>query len=145
MADELSLNEKIYAVIQEIPPGRIATYGQIAAIVGPPADARIVGYALAAMGHQAAVVPWQRVINAQGKISTAGARQRQILEAEGILFDRTGKADLDRFGWQGPDPAWARQHGFHPLPPGTPPGRAPSPHPLLDLLHFEDPSEKETG
>jgi methylated-DNA-protein-cysteine methyltransferase-like protein len=97
-------------VIRAIPRGKVATYGQIAAIVGPPCDARTVGYALAALGHLLVqpAVPWQRVVNARGAIRTSPAgRQRGALEAEGIEFDATGTIDLDRFGWlpdDGPPP-----------------------------------------
>jgi hypothetical protein len=59
-------------------------------------------------------VPWQRVINAQGKVST-GPRQHHLLEQEGVVFNAKGHTDLRRFGWQGPDPAWAATHGFHVL------------------------------
>jgi hypothetical protein len=59
-------------------------------------------------------VPWQRVINAQGKVST-GPRQQHLLEQEGIIFNAKGHTDLRRFGWQGPDPAWAATHGFQVL------------------------------
>lgn len=123
MTEDLTLNECIYAVVQQIPPGVVATYGQIAAIVGPPVDARIVGYALAALGPLAASVPWQRVINAQGKISTREVQQRWLLEAEGVEFDDKGKTDLDRFGWEGPDPEWCKAQGFRSIPSGMRPGR----------------------
>jgi methylated-DNA-protein-cysteine methyltransferase-like protein len=56
-------------------------------------------------------IPWQRVINAQGKVST-GRRQQQLLEQEGVIFNAKGHTDLRRFGWQGPDPVWAEAHGF---------------------------------
>ncbi len=96
------LNEKIYAVVRQVPPGRVTTYGRVAKIVGG-CTARMVGYAMAATpdGSQ---VPWQRVINSQGKISPHGfgygsAIQRQLLEEEGIVFDLSGKIDLSKFGW----------------------------------------------
>jgi methylated-DNA-protein-cysteine methyltransferase-like protein len=104
---------RIYEVVRQIPPGRVATYGQVAAVVGPPATARQVGEAMAALrhGHPGPPVPWQRVINAQGKVST-GRRQQRLLEQEGVVFNAKGCTDLRRFGWQGPDPAWAAAHGF---------------------------------
>ncbi|RME70512.1 MAG: cysteine methyltransferase [Chloroflexi bacterium] len=113
------VQKRIYAVVRQIPPGRVATYGQIAAIVGG-CTARMVGYALAALPPETDV-PWQRVINRQGKISPRGAgdgslRQRLLLEAEGIAFDQAHRVDLGRFGWQGPDWAWAARHGFVPVP-----------------------------
>ncbi|KPL19096.1 MAG: hypothetical protein AMJ92_05185 [candidate division Zixibacteria bacterium SM23_81] len=88
-----------------IPRGRVATYGQIAAYVGH-CSPRQVGYAMAALTD--ADVPWQRVINSQGRISlpenSRGAiQQRDLLENEGIVFGRTGQVDLKRFGWDGPE------------------------------------------
>jgi methylated-DNA-protein-cysteine methyltransferase-like protein len=96
------LNEKIYAVVRQVPPGRVTTYGTVAKIVGG-CTARMVGYAMAAT-PDGSNVPWQRVINSQGKISPHGlgygsAIQRQLLEAEGIVFDPSGKIDLNKFGW----------------------------------------------
>ena len=107
--------QRIYATIRQIPPGRVATYGQVAKITGG-CTARMVGYALAAL-KAGMDVPWQRVINSQGKISPRqGADlQRALLEAEGVRFDSRGKIDLVRFGWSGPDASWLEANGF--LPP----------------------------
>jgi methylated-DNA-protein-cysteine methyltransferase-like protein len=102
------LYDQIYAVVRQIPPGRVATYGQIASIVGG-CSARMVGYALAALKHRPDTgTPWQRVINRQGKISLradgGGAIQRELLEAEGIRFDpQQGTISFAEFGWDGPD------------------------------------------
>ena len=97
-----SLNELIYAVVRQVPAGRVTTYGTVAKLVAG-CTARIVGYAMAAT-PKGSNVPWQRVINSQGKISPHGAGygsmiQRKLLEEEGIVFDVNGKIDLDRFGW----------------------------------------------
>jgi methylated-DNA-protein-cysteine methyltransferase-like protein len=107
------LYERIYTVVRQIPLGQVATYGQVAAVVGAAVTAREVGEALAALRHEEVLppVPWQRVINAQGKVST-GLHQQQLLEQEGVSFTARGVTDLRRFGWQGPDPAWAAAHGF---------------------------------
>ena len=107
------LNHRIYDVVRQIPPGRVATYGQVATVVGPPVTAQQVGEAMAALRdeHPEPPVPWQRVINAQGKVST-GPRQQQLLEQEGVVFNAKGHTDLRRFGWPGPDPAWAEARGF---------------------------------
>ncbi len=96
------LYDEIYAVVRRIPPGMVATYGQIGMSLAPPCPARTVGWALAAVGRidPRPPVPWQRVVNAQGKVST-GEHQRQLLEAEGIEFDTAGRIDLERFGWAG--------------------------------------------
>ena len=61
--------------------------------------ARVVGYALHHLQKTTHEVPWQRVINARGGISTYGGEQRRLLEAEGILFDEQGLVDLTRWGW----------------------------------------------
>ncbi|MCK6629271.1 MAG: MGMT family protein [Anaerolineae bacterium] len=112
--------ERIYALARLIPAGKVATYGQLAAMVGS-CTARVVGYAMAALPHDTDV-PWQRVINRQGKISlragsNGGALQRQLLEAEGVKFDpETEKVDFDQVGWAGPDWAWLEQNGFQPGP-----------------------------
>ena len=114
------LYERVYAVTRQISPGRVSTYGQIAAIVGRECTARQVGYAMAALRADDRSVPWQRVINSQGKISLrpgeGGTRQRQLLEAEGVEFDAGGRVDFERFGWQGPDWEWLEQHSFYPAP-----------------------------
>lgn len=96
--------EQIYALVRQIPPGKVATYGQVAALVGG-CSARMVGYAMAALPENSDV-PWQRVINHKGKISPHGfgygsLLQRQLLEAEGVRFDAQGRIDLREFGWLG--------------------------------------------
>lgn len=101
---EIPLYERVYIVVRHIPAGKVATYGQIAGIVDG-CTARMVGYALAALGPNT-TVPWQRVINSQGKISPrsggiGSALQRQILEAEGVVFDAWDKVDLAKYGWAG--------------------------------------------
>jgi methylated-DNA-protein-cysteine methyltransferase-like protein len=111
--------ERIYAVVRQIPRGQVATYGQVAAIVGG-CTARMVGYAMAAL--LADDVPWQRVINRQGQVSLrssghGSALQQQLLEAEGVKFDTENRVDFSQVGWPGPDWAWLEQHGFYPSPP----------------------------
>ena len=88
-----------YSIIRQIPEGRVATYGQIATLAGLPGRARQVGYAMHAITEEDDL-PWQRVINAQGKISLRrGAElQRSILEAEGVVFDDQ-RVDLEVFQW----------------------------------------------
>ena len=117
--DAEKLFPRIFEIARQVPRGSVTTYGAIASIVGAGCDARLVGYAMARVEDPE--VPWQRVINAQGKISPRGGSgpelQRKRLEAEGVEFDERGRIDLDRFSWRGPDPDWARQHGYHPLDP----------------------------
>ena len=112
------LKRRIYQVVQAVPAGAVATYGDIAVIVGGGCDARMVGYALNAIPKVAAEdVPWQRIVNAQGGISTKGLLQRRLLEEEGIIFDLEGRIPLEQFRWPGPSAAWAAEHGYFELPP----------------------------
>ena len=108
---DASLYERIYAVIRQIPVGQVGTYGQVASIVGGKCGPRTVGYALSNLPF-GADVPWQRVINRQGKVSPrtsalGSGQQREMLEAEGIIFNpKTHKTDFKQFGWLGPDWDW---------------------------------------
>lgn len=109
--------QRICLLVQQIPAGQVATYGQIAALTGN-CTARMVGYAMAALDGSAAV-PWQRVVNAQGKISPRAdshntEAQRLRLVEEGIVFDATGRINLRRYRWLGPSVAWRLEHGFDP-------------------------------
>jgi methylated-DNA-protein-cysteine methyltransferase-like protein len=107
--------ERIYTVVAMIPAGAVATYGQIAELAGLGRQARQVGYALAALGSDNPEsdnpesendVPWHRVVNAKGEISlrsTASgceARQRSLLEREGVRFDEHGRIALSLYRWQ---------------------------------------------
>lgn len=100
--NEPTYRDQVYAVVRQVPYGRVTTYGRVSHLV-PGCTARMVGYALAAL-PEGSDVPWQRVINHQGKISPHGygfgsAMQRQLLEEEGIEFNSENKIDLDQFGW----------------------------------------------
>jgi methylated-DNA-protein-cysteine methyltransferase-like protein len=97
--------EQVYRLVRQVPPGKVTSYGAIARMLGHPHAARTVGWALHSL-PEGSDVPWQRVINSQGRISTScrehGADlQRALLEAEGIEFDERGYVDWDRFGWEG--------------------------------------------
>jgi methylated-DNA-protein-cysteine methyltransferase related protein len=106
-------NRQVWALVRQIPPGKVSTYGQIASFMSPPAGmdpkaylsfgARWVGGAMANCPDD---VPWQRVINSQGKVSLrpggGGEHQRQLLEAEGVVFDDRDRVDLKKFAWEGP-------------------------------------------
>ena len=107
MDDEPKLYDLIYATVRQIPPGKVASYGQIARIVGR-CSAQMVGFALAALANpkEKTDVPWQRVVNAKGRISPHGFgmgshMQRVLLEDEGVVFDLEGFIDLEKFGWDG--------------------------------------------
>jgi len=94
---------RIYATVKRVPRGRVATYGQIARLAGLPGRARQVGYALHAMSGSTAV-PWQRVVNAGGRISLhpmhGEISQRILLEKEGVRFDAGGRISLSKYGWR---------------------------------------------
>lgn len=99
-----SVYDRIYAVVRRIPRGRVATYGQIAALAGLPGRSRQVGYALHAL-REGTAVPWHRVLNARGTVSRraepgAELTQRQRLEREGVRFDARGRVALGRFRWR---------------------------------------------
>jgi methylated-DNA-protein-cysteine methyltransferase-like protein len=94
--------ERTYSMVRLIPEGQVATYGQIACLLGAPHWARQVGYALAALRD--AQVPWHRVVNAKGGISPRAEPgyeelQRVMLESEGIVFDEKGFIPLEQFQW----------------------------------------------
>jgi methylated-DNA-protein-cysteine methyltransferase-like protein len=96
--------DDVYAVVKRIPSGKVSTYGRIARLTVVPRGARGVGWALAALGpEQSRHVPWWRVINAAGRISNEynAVLQRELLEAEGVVFDDRGYVDLERFLWSG--------------------------------------------
>jgi methylated-DNA-protein-cysteine methyltransferase-like protein len=108
--EEPRLYDLIYAIVRQIPCGKVASYGQISRIAGR-CSAQMVGFALASLAtvkrdDQLESVPWQRVVNSKGRISPHGYGmgsniQRQLLEDEGIEFDIEGNIDLSRFGWDG--------------------------------------------
>lgn len=104
---EPKLYDLIYATVRQIPKGKVATYGQISRIVGR-CSAQMIGFALAALGKQpnADDVPWQRVVNAKGKISPHGYgfgtnMQRVLLEEEGVQFNLEHEIDFEKYGWNG--------------------------------------------
>ncbi len=107
----VGFNALVWEIVEAIPKGRVTTYGQIAALIPRPggvrarhyraARARWVGQAMAACPDG---LPWHRVINSQGKISVRSRndhhiKQQKLLEAEGVVFDKKGRIDLDRFKW----------------------------------------------
>lgn len=102
-------NARVYAAVQRVPHGRVATYGDVATILGSPRVARHVGWALAALdSDRHGDVPWHRIINGRGRISfkgdtVRGARQRMLLEAEGVVFDERDRVDLERLRWDWPE------------------------------------------
>ena len=101
---ERSFDQRVWRAVAQIPPGRLATYGQIAELIGAYGCARQVGWALRRLPLPSEV-PWQRVVNAQGRISLSLSRegsdwmQRDLLIAEGIPVDAEGRLPLARYRW----------------------------------------------
>lgn len=95
--------ERVVKFIRSIPPGKVATYGQIADYAGNPRAAREVAYILHSSSEKENL-PWQRVINSKGRISMKPGHgyelQRQLLEDEGVVFDEDDRIDFNRFLWQ---------------------------------------------
>ncbi|TAD74143.1 MAG: methyltransferase [Oscillatoriales cyanobacterium] len=102
----MSVYQQIYEVVKQIPPGKVATYGQIATLANLAGKARLVGYALARVPGNDPEIPWQRVINAKGEISYSPFRegndylQRSLLEREGVEFTAGDRVNLQRYRWQ---------------------------------------------
>ena len=98
----MSVFEKIYRVVKQIPYGKVATYGQVAMMAGNPRWARVVGYALH-NNPDPQNIPCYRVVNREGRVAPAFAFggedvQRKLLEKEGIIFENDGHIDLEKFG-----------------------------------------------
>jgi methylated-DNA-protein-cysteine methyltransferase-like protein len=101
----ISFYERVYAVVRQVPAGKVVTYGQVAALLGSPRAARAVGYALRFLPC-GSTVPWHRVINHRGQISLrfpaeSPRRQRLLLAAEGVVFDAAECVDLAVYRWHG--------------------------------------------
>lgn len=97
--------EKVYACVKRVPSGKVATYGQIASIIGHVGGARQVGWALHGLSEDLLPkVPWHRIINCKGAISSCSMHsadlQRKLLETEGIVFDQHSRIDLKIFQWR---------------------------------------------
>jgi methylated-DNA-protein-cysteine methyltransferase-like protein len=99
--NDKTYREQVYSIVRKIPPGRVVTYGQLAVVLGEGYTARTVGYVMRGAPDD---VPWQRVINSQGKCSTGRLTipinlQQDLLETEGVVFSANGKCDLRKFQW----------------------------------------------
>ena len=98
----LGFRENVLAIVKQIPKGQVATYGQVALLAGHPSAARQVGMIL--NGLKESELPWHRVINAKGGISTYrvgfGDLQLKLLETEGVKFSAKGFCDLETYQWQ---------------------------------------------
>lgn len=95
---------RVYALLARVPRGKVVTYGEVARMLGRPSGARAVGWAMRFCPEGYA---WHRVLNAQGRPSTTERLpdgkllQQALLEEEGVVFDETGRVDLNVYGWRG--------------------------------------------
>lgn len=105
----LTFNQRVFVMVRKIPKGRVATYGQIAALIGSPLAAQAVGWALHSLDAKPdQTVPWQRVINRLGFISTTclehtADEQAFLLQKEGVKVDKQDKMwkiDLQQYLWK---------------------------------------------
>jgi methylated-DNA-protein-cysteine methyltransferase related protein len=103
--EDLSLSERIAGVVGGIPSGKVASYGQVAAIAGNPLAARQVVRTLK-MWSRTRNLPWYRVVNREGRISLPPGggyeEQRRLLESEGVAFGLDGRIDMRNHRWPGP-------------------------------------------
>lgn len=103
--------EKVYAIVRRIPKGKVTSYGRIAEMLDSSGAARQVGYAMSALKNRAnepgyANIPWQRVVNHEGRISIKGSeygrlRQAELLREEGVEVSEELSIDLDKYLWDG--------------------------------------------
>ena len=96
------MKEKVYALLRTIPSGKVTTYGQLAAALGNPKLARVVGNILH-NNPQPVITPCHRVVNSRGEVAVnfgfgGGCVQRMLLEQEGIAFEKDGRIDLKKVG-----------------------------------------------
>jgi methylated-DNA-protein-cysteine methyltransferase-like protein len=130
----LTYDRIVWKIVWQIPPGYVLTYGQIANMIPPPEGMdllsyeriapRWVGYAMRRCmsddlnnprDSTQPSIPWQRVINSQGRSSLRGHEESQQitrLEDEGVEFGRDGRIDFRLYGWEGPDDNWLRANGL---------------------------------
>ncbi|MCL2434489.1 MAG: MGMT family protein [Clostridia bacterium] len=95
---------RVYKAVKRIPTGKVATYGQIAAMCGAPRNARAVGYALH-VNPEPGEIPCHRVVNRHGRTAPAFAfggpgKQRELLEDEGVTFNEDGLVNLKKHLWE---------------------------------------------
>jgi methylated-DNA-protein-cysteine methyltransferase-like protein len=104
---------QVWDLVRQVPRGKVTTYGNIAKMLPPPQGVELEAYAAfgprwvgGAMANCPDDVPWQRVINSQGKISQrpGAQRQKELLLEEGVVFNEKERIDLKKYGWSGTDP-----------------------------------------
>ena len=118
-------SNRVFAVVRNVPRGKVATYGQVARLIGAPRSARYVGYALRANpepGADPECIPCHRVVFKDGSLCKSFAfggpdEQRRMLEAEGVTFSDDGRIDLDACAWDGLPPSGEASEGEPPMAP----------------------------
>lgn len=104
----MNFYEKVYQIVQMIPAGRVASYGQIALLAGNPKASRAVGYALH-VNPLPGVIPCHRVVNREGRLAPGFAfggqgEQKKLLEAEGVDVDDNGYVNMQLYAWNNANP-----------------------------------------
>lgn len=91
--------EEVYSVVEQIPPGKVLSYGGVAAMMGRPRNSRMVGQAMwSAPGGRD--IPCHRVVNSQGRTAPNWPEQKGLLEIEGVTFTRNGNVDMKKHKWE---------------------------------------------
>lgn len=103
MSEQSAFSKKVIELIQQVPKGKVATYGQIAKLAGKPQGSRGVSWILHS-SSKAYNLPWHRILNSKGKISfpegtSEFKQQKKLLEKEGIEFDGDNEIDMVEFQW----------------------------------------------
>lgn len=97
--DSKTFYQEVYAVVAEIPEGKVISYGEIALLLGKPAYSRMVARALC-LAPEALGLPCHRVVNAQGRVAPGWPEQGQLLQAEGVAFKKNGLVDMAQCQWR---------------------------------------------
>ncbi len=116
MATEKSFTDRVKSILKKIPRGKVASYGQVAALAGSPRGARQVVWILHSSTDKDRL-PWQRVINSKGRIGLPHGDgyelQKSMLESEGVAFGRDDVIDFARFGWRPKSPTRTNAKANH--------------------------------
>lgn len=91
--------EDVLDIVSQIPPGKVMTYGHIAALAGWPSHSRMVGRTLR-YSPEAVQLPCHRVVNQEGRTAPGWSLQRTLLESEGVTFKNNGHVDMQKYLWE---------------------------------------------
>lgn len=111
MTELEEFQDRVYWLVEQVPEGQVATYGQIATYAGSARAARAVGNLMRTSWTKHGEIPWWRIINAAGKISLKGdlhrpTLQKELLEAEGVQFSAAGRCKLEEIRWSPDSDFW---------------------------------------